>query len=132
MAKKTKNSSKAFNFLVPFLPDGSVPWDLPKAWETSYQTGYDYTTRQKKTVPIIWKENISFKAGLKFKTVRSSRSSVQMILSNTETNVSYFMREVDFEAFMPNSTWLFGVCIGEWKFKSYGGYCSIVPADINY
>jgi len=132
--KKIKNIEKAFNFLVPHIgtEHGNVPWQLPKPTDTILNTGYDFIAKRYKSAPIVWTNNTPFKAALKFKTVRSSRSSVQMILKNTETGVEYFMRETDFEAFMPNSTWVFGVCIGEWKYKSYGGYCSLVPADVNF
>lgn len=119
-----------FSDKIPFKADGSVPWERPKSTETHWPAGWDYGARKpKKGEPIIWKENKPFKAALKFDKVINKRSSVQFLMRNTETSATYYVSEDDFDDMMQNTTWIFGVCLGEWIFRSYRGYLSIVPAS---
>lgn len=124
-----KNLKNPFSEKIPFKSNGSVPWERPKDKETHWPGGWDYKTGKSiKGDPIDWRENKPFKAALKFKQVLNKRSSVQFIVENTETGATYHISEDLFNEMMENTTWIFGVCLGEWIFHSYRGYLSIVPA----
>ena len=115
---------------IPFRPDGSVPWKRPKRKETHWGRRYDYHTRTWiEGPPIDWRENKPFKACLKFDKVVSKRSSVQFLMRNTETEATYYVSEEHFNEMMDKTTWVMGVCLGEWIFHSYRGFLSIVPAE---
>lgn len=126
MKRKLKDQ---FSDKVPFRKDGSVPWERPKDDSTHWPAGWDYQARKPMIGdPIVWKENKPFKAALKFDKVVNKRASVQFLMRNTETGATYYVSEDDFDDMMRNTTWIFGVCLGDWIFRSYRGYLSIVPA----
>lgn len=130
--KKTKNT-KPQVFLIPYKKDGSVAWEYPSKGVNTYCENYKYnpTTKQYdfETKEFEWKENKPFKAGLKFVTITRGASSVRFVVENTETKARYQFRGIDFTQFMKKTTWIFGVCLGEWKFRKQGKYISIIPAN---
>ena len=50
-------------------------------------------------------------------------------MKNTETGATYYVGEDLFNEMMDKTTWIMGVCLGEWVFHSYRGFLSIVPAE---
>lgn len=109
--------------------DGSVPWKSPARDDNSAPLYYFSDKYGINEIPIIWKKNEIFKAGIKFYKILQTSSTVLILVKNTETDIVYNIRYADFEEIMKKTTWVFGICVGEWKYRNFNNHVSIVTAD---
>jgi len=106
MPKKTNDS---YNFDVPWTPQG-VPWS-------------DQYRDKTKT---IWKPNEPFKAGMKVTSLfRQSTSTYLALMVDQATGQQFVMRSEEFLNAILNTTPIFGLFVGTWRFKktSKHHYC---------
>lgn len=106
------------DILVPWL-DGAVPWVVASgAVQASY---WNYPKLRREKGKIEWRANKPFKASFKVNRFTGSTSSTQIILVNTANDKIFHMRADDFVHALLQSACVFGIFVGEWKFRKTGG-----------
>lgn len=97
----SKKSNDPYDFDVPWTPDG-VPW----------------SDRYGDKAKTTWKPNKPFKAGLILKKFFHQSTSTHLALMvNQATGQQFVMRSEDFLDAVLNTTPIFGLFIGTWRFK---------------
>lgn len=111
-------------------PDiGDVPHECPARNATSAKflnsAGYCYYN-----VPIAWKQNWTFRAGLKFDHLGAQNSSVCVYLKDQQTGKRYQIHPDVFREMMQKTTWVYGVAMEDWTWEKRGRYIFLCPTYI--